>query len=80
MNAFLITELVLILVGLTVLVFDVLVFDVLVFRGELIWFRMIAGGRRFLSLDPDEATLDRDAKESGIVICLIAAQVLCIAI
>ncbi len=75
MNEFLVTELVLIAVA-----GGALVFGVLVFRGDPKWLSMVAGGRNFLSRNPDPATASKVAKMSGVVLCLIAAVVFCAAV
>lgn len=74
MKELLLTETSLIAVGLLALTFGILVF-----RGDPKWFKMIAGGRVFLSHNPDPLALSKASKESGVVICLVAALVLSVA-
>ncbi|MBC2890402.1 hypothetical protein [Gordonibacter massiliensis (ex Traore et al. 2017)] len=69
------------LIGETVLlvtVFAVLVgYGILVFRGNERCFRLLAGSRDFLSLDPTEKEYRRTARESGVAVFLIALLLLC---
>lgn len=74
MEEFMLKEAVVVLCGIIALVFGILVLC-----GNERWFRMLAGGRYFLSLDPDGPTLDKAAKQSGIMIILIGAVLLCAA-
>lgn len=53
-------------------------YGILVFRGNLSCFKFLAGGSQFLSLSPDDETLDKTARQSGAVIMLLALSVFCI--
>lgn len=73
MNLPLIGEAALLIVSVAVLI----VFGVFVFRGHERCFRLLAGSRDFLSLDPTEQEYRRTVRESGVAVFLIALLLLC---
>ena len=46
-------------------------------KGDERSFRILAGGRDFLALDPDERAYRRTARESGVAVFLVAVMILC---
>lgn len=73
MTLFSIGEVALLSAALVILV----LFGAFVFRGNERCFRLLAGSRDFLSLDPTEQEYRRTARESGVAVFLIALLLLC---
>ncbi|GAA6489246.1 hypothetical protein K270103H11_18130 [Gordonibacter urolithinfaciens] len=48
-----------------------------VLKGNARGFRLLAGGRDFLALDPDEEAYRKTSRESGLAIYLVAVCILC---